>query len=184
MIWILTALLLQGSVLQWVSPTVSVRGDSLRDLAGFVVYQGEVPRSYTHQLDVGLVNSLDLKLVSNLERGILYFFAVSAYDTAGNESGFSDEVSNVLEGGTADLPGSGEPIERIFVIYPNPFDAFITVDTGGREGVVQVFDLLGRPRDLILVSESGVQTFDTSGFSSGVYLFKFRGRTIKGLLLR
>ncbi len=191
MIWIMTALLLQGSVLQWGAPTMNAKGDPLKDLAGFVVYRGESSMSYTHQIDVGLVESLDLKLVSDLEHGIRYFFAVTAYNTAGNQSQFSDEVSNILGGGTADLPGSEEPLEPLFVIYPNPFDAFVTVETGGREGVVQVFNLLLQLKDLILVSESGVQTFDASRFPSGVYLFKFnpansqdKGRIIKGLLLR
>ena len=191
MIWILTALLLQGSVLSWSAPTIDSDGKPLRDLAGFMVYRGEVSGHYTHQIDVGLELSLDMTLVANLERGVLYFFAITAYDTAGNESDFSNEVSNVLGGGTADLPGSEEPLEPLFVIYPNPFDAFITVDTGGREGVVQVFNLLLQLRDLILVSGSGVQTFDTSRFPSGVYLFKFnpanpqdKGQIIKGLLLR
>ena len=192
MIALLTAFLLllqgsvlgQGNILQWDAPTENIDGSQLTDLAGFIVYRGEMSGSYTHQIDVGLVDSLDLKLVSNLELGVLYFFTTIAYDSAGNESDFSNEVSNVLGGGTAGLPGREEPLEPLFAIYPNPFDAFVTVETGGREGVVQVFDLLGRPRDLILVSESGVQTFDTSGFSSGVYLFKFKGRTIKGILLR
>ena len=181
---LLTAfLLLQGNVLEWDAPTTDTRGEPLRDLAGFVVYIGQTSGHYTDQLDVGLVLSLDMRRLSNLERGIRYFFAVAAYDTASNLSDLSDEVSNILEGENTSLPDSEEPGRDFFVIYPNPFDSFVTVDTGGRQGVVQVFNLLGRSVDLIYVDGSG-GTLDTSRIPSGVYLFHFEGQTIKGLLLR
>ncbi|KKM82106.1 hypothetical protein LCGC14_1322850, partial [marine sediment metagenome] len=53
MIWILTALLLllqgsvfgQGRILQWDAPTENIDGSQLTDLAGFIVYRGEVSRS-------------------------------------------------------------------------------------------------------------------------------------------
>ncbi len=181
---LLTAfLLLQGNVLEWDPPTLGSDGKPLRDLAGFVVYTGQASGHYTHQLDVGLVLYLDMRSISNLERGILYFFAVAAYDTAENLSDLSDEVSNILEDGNTGLPDSEEPGRDFFVIYPNPFDSFVNVDTGGRRGVVQVFNLLGRSVDLIYVDVAG-GTLDTSRIPSGVYLFHFEGQTIKGLLLR
>ena len=202
MIWILTALLLllqgsvfgQGRILQWDAPTENIDGSQLTDLAGFIVYRGEVSRSYTHDLDVGLKSFLDLREVLNMDPEVLYFLAVVAYDFAGGRSPLSEEVSNVLAlatgiSDTTRIPVR-EPKKDMFVIYPNPFDAFITVETGGREGVVEMFNILAEPRDLILIPDSGIQTFDTSRFPSGVYLFRFnefgsdRVQAIKGLLLR
>ena len=180
---LLTALLLlQGYILSWDAPTTGSNGKPLNDLAGFVVYMGETSGHYTHHIDVGLSLFFDINRVANLERGILYYFAVTAYDTATNESIFSDEVSNILHGSTG-IPGHVELEEAIFVIYPNPFDAFVTVETGGRDGVVKIHNLMGHRVGLIDVGRSG-GIFDTSRLTSGVYLFTFEGLTIKGLLLR
>ena len=60
------------------------------DLAGYRVYAGTVSGVYGPPIDVGNVTNYT---VTNLSEGQTYFFAVTAYDTSGNESGFSSEVS-------------------------------------------------------------------------------------------
>lgn len=60
------------------------------DLSGYKVYWGTSSRNYTHVKDVGNTTSYT---ISNLSEGVKYFFAVTAYDTAYNESDFSVEVS-------------------------------------------------------------------------------------------
>ena len=63
------------------------------DLAGYRVHHGTSSRDYAHTLDVGLQTEALLRgLADNVE----LFFAVTAYDTAGNESPFSQEISGVL----------------------------------------------------------------------------------------
>jgi hypothetical protein len=62
---------------------------SLNDLAGYQVYYGLAPRFYDVAVDVGLATSA---VLSDLEAGRTYYFAVTAYDTSGNESVFSTEV--------------------------------------------------------------------------------------------
>jgi len=59
-------------------------------LAGYKLYVGEASGVYGSTIDVGNVTSVT---VTTLQAGHLYFFAVSAYDQAGVESGFSNEVS-------------------------------------------------------------------------------------------
>lgn len=59
-------------------------------LAGYKLYYGTASRDYSHTIDLGQVNSYQ---VHNLQDGVKYYFAVTAYDIAGNESGFSNEVS-------------------------------------------------------------------------------------------
>lgn len=63
------------------------------DLAGYKVYVGTRSRTYGPPLDVGKVTSFK---VINLLPGTTYYFAVTAYDTASNESGFSNEVSKSI----------------------------------------------------------------------------------------
>ena len=72
-----------SAVLQW-SPNIEP------DVAGYKVYQGISPGGYGSPVDVGPVTS---HTVENLQPGTTYYFSVTAYDTALNESGFAPEVS-------------------------------------------------------------------------------------------
>ncbi len=60
------------------------------DLAGYRVYVGSASGQYGLPIDVGNVTTYQ---VTNLSEGQTYFFAITAYDSSGNESGFSSEVS-------------------------------------------------------------------------------------------
>src|SRR5215813_10282600 len=59
-------------------------------LAGYRVHDGAATRTYTQTLDVGNVTTAT---ISNLQAGVTYYFAVTAYNTAGVESAYSNEVS-------------------------------------------------------------------------------------------
>jgi hypothetical protein len=60
------------------------------DLAGYKIYYGLSSGNYTFSINVGKVTQYT---VSQLTEGLVYYFAVTAYDTAGNESAYSPEVS-------------------------------------------------------------------------------------------
>lgn len=62
------------------------------DLAGYRVYYGKFSRNYDDMTDVGNTSSCTL---SGLEANSRYYVALTAYDTFGNESDFSNEVSGV-----------------------------------------------------------------------------------------
>lgn len=63
------------------------------DLAGYLVHYGTQPGTYTAVLDVG---NRTAATIPNLVDGQRYYVAVQAYSTAGLESGFSAEVSDVI----------------------------------------------------------------------------------------
>jgi len=93
-------------ILMWDPPTSNEDGSPLTDLAGYKLYYGTSSGVYGTNLDIG--NDITYKL-SNLEDGISYYFAVTAYDTSDNESNFSNEVSKVMLGtplGNIDLTSS------------------------------------------------------------------------------
>jgi len=71
------------------------------DLAGYKVYHGVASRNYTSVIDVGNVTQYT---VNNLNYGTTYFFAVTAYDLAGNESDYSEEVSGHLDPQDTEAP--------------------------------------------------------------------------------
>lgn len=74
--------------------------NSESDLAGYKVHYGDSSGGpYTNTQDVGQTSnpSGPAHTISGLAGGI-YFFVVSAYDSSGNESGFSNEASKTISG--------------------------------------------------------------------------------------
>ena len=64
------------------------------DLAGYKVYYGTTPGIYSQVIDVGLTTTPNTPFwtISGLTNGVLYYFALTPYDTNSNEGPFSDEV--------------------------------------------------------------------------------------------
>ena len=60
------------------------------EVAGYKIYYGTSPGSYTSSLDAGNATSI---VISGLRDGATYFFSAVAYDASNNESGFSNEIT-------------------------------------------------------------------------------------------
>jgi fibronectin type III domain protein len=73
--------------LTWDAPT------NVTGLAGFKVYYGTSSKTYPNVANVGNVTSYT---INGLAPGT-YYFATTAYDTSGNESGYSNEVSITVQ---------------------------------------------------------------------------------------
>ncbi len=56
------------------------------DIAGYKMHYGTSSRNYPHVVDVGNTTQYTL---TGLQEGLTYYFAVTAHDDSGNESGFS-----------------------------------------------------------------------------------------------
>ncbi len=65
------------------------------DLAGYRVHWGETSGGYNQSADAGPATAYT---VTGLVEGRTYHFAVTAYDLAGNASGYSNEVSYAVPG--------------------------------------------------------------------------------------
>lgn len=61
------------------------------DLDGYRVHYGVIPGEYTEIIDVGNMTEATIEITP--EYGRDYYFVVTAYDTSGNESGYSDMAS-------------------------------------------------------------------------------------------
>ena len=70
------------------------------DLAGYRVYRGDVSGTYSMVLDVG-----NQTYYNDIVSDGVYFWVITAYDTSGNESGFSNEVSKNVDTTTPLAPG-------------------------------------------------------------------------------
>jgi len=85
---------------------VSLAWDPVTDasLAGYKVYYGTASRTYGTPLLAGTSPTYTVS-GSYLPPGHTYYFAVTAYDTSGNESGYSNEVSLAIS--TCDINNDG-----------------------------------------------------------------------------
>lgn len=91
--------------------TVSWDANTESDLAGYKVYRGTTSRDYDQAANVGNVTAhtwLDLPAGT-------YYFAVTAYDAAGNESDFSDEVSITIEPDQDTMPPAPPQNVRVVI---------------------------------------------------------------------
>ena len=66
------------------------------DLAGYKIYVGTNSGTYSFPGSPFVIGKVASYSISNLPKGQTYFFALSAYDSAGNESVLSAEVSKSL----------------------------------------------------------------------------------------
>lgn len=68
---------------------VSWAENSESDIAGYRVYYGTASRDYVSSLDAGNYTSIE---IDDLNPGGTYYISVTAYDTSGNESDYSEEI--------------------------------------------------------------------------------------------
>jgi hypothetical protein len=70
--------------------SVTLGWDAATGVSGYKLHRGTASGSYTTSVDVGNVTSYTL---SDLTSGTTHYFAVTAYDSSQEESGYSNEVS-------------------------------------------------------------------------------------------
>jgi hypothetical protein len=80
-------------ILRWDAPTVTVDGEPLRDLGGYMVYWGSESGNYTgsHRIEDSSVTQWR----ADLQAGE-YYFALTAFDAEGNESPYSNEIRKTI----------------------------------------------------------------------------------------
>lgn len=95
------------------------------DLDGYRIYWGIHSRAYFS----AVTTKRNYDTIRGLYGGTRYYFAVTAFDTAGNESAYSDEVSIIFENGDDGDEGNGGERENANIVsykvynFPNPFYA-------------------------------------------------------------
>ena len=80
------------ATLSWLPPTQTADGAPLTTLAGYKIYYGT---SFDELPNVITINSpgISTYMIEGLPEGNTYYFAITAIDTAGMESEFSDIAS-------------------------------------------------------------------------------------------
>ena len=89
------------ATLSWTASSSYVGGGSLSGPIGYKIHQGTASGNYSQTIDAGAQTSYT---ANNLSDGATYYFAVSAYDSLGNESALSAEVNKSVPAATAASP--------------------------------------------------------------------------------
>ena len=90
---LLFALLHNMTVLAGQSASLIWNQNTDPDVAGYNVYYGAASGTYTNMVNVGNATNTT---ISGLVAGVTYYFAATAYDSLGGQSGYSDEASYVV----------------------------------------------------------------------------------------
>jgi len=81
--------------LSWTPPTEYTDNSSLTDLAGYNIYYGTVTGSYSHKIFIENPGVTEY-LVENLFNNTTYFFSITAVNSLGVESDYSNEVARTV----------------------------------------------------------------------------------------
>lgn len=135
------------------------------EVLGYRVHVGKYSHEYSESIDVGLDTHFSLLELDDGE----YFFGVTAYNGNG-EGEFSNEASTII----TSVQENETEVPK-FSIYPNPFSKFITIRG---QGEVTIFNVLGQ---LIKTIPEYRRTVNTEDFPSGIYLFVFRNKVVRGI---
>ncbi len=100
------------------SITLAWDPDPAPNLAGYNLYSGTTSGVYTQEIQIGNATTA---VVSNLVAGTTYFFAVTAYNTAGLESAPSNQISY-------SVPSSGPTPTPTPVPTPTPIPGSFALD--------------------------------------------------------
>ncbi len=143
-------------VLSWTASTDNI------GVAGYVVYlNGD---------SIGTTVDITYTVVA-LEANTKYTFEVEAFDEAGNRSEKAMIVQSTL------ITGIEVIEENHLMVYPNPFNASITVEAK-TAGDAVLYNISGKAIRIIKLLE-GNNHIDTSALPSGVYLLKQEMKTVK-----
>ena len=116
------------------SVTLSWDPSSSSNVAGYNIYsRHDEPRAYTSVVAVGDITHAT---ISGLVPGTTYYFAATTYDDAGNESDFSNEISNTV-------PVTAAPALALAALSGGQF-SFTVSGEAGQQYVVQTSTNLAR----------------------------------------
>jgi hypothetical protein len=73
--------------------TIAWDANNESDLAGYIVYYGTTSGNYTNSIDV---DNITHHTLTDLQDGVTYYLAITAYDVNGYESTYSEELSHTV----------------------------------------------------------------------------------------
>jgi len=108
------------------------------DVSGYKIHYGNASRNYPYSTNVGNVTTAT---VYGLQEGLVYFFAVTAHNTSGLESDYSNEVTNSIPTDVTNTAPTIKPLEPV---------AFVESTTTNI--TINIWDIETNPKNLIVTA--------------------------------
>jgi hypothetical protein len=89
----MTSVTIKEARISWTAPSKNTDGTAVTNLAGYRIYYGNAPRTYTQS--VAITGASTTQQTLPLSSGTWYF-AVTARKTDGSESAYSAEVTRTI----------------------------------------------------------------------------------------
>ncbi len=164
------------ATLTWEAPTTNTDGSCVSDHAGYKVYYGTTSGNYTNTDDIGNIACADTGMDAGTGCGNIYscsytvtglseaswFFSVTSYDTAGNESSYSNETGKVISAPVLNSATTYVDPTHIDIEYSEPvFGADTITNYSSDNGleILAVTDLGGNTFRLTTTQQSPGTTY-------------------------
>lgn len=153
---------------------ITLRWDKLQeeDFKYFAIYKGEIT-GFDPKSKIPFTTTDTLYLDSDFSIGESYYYRISAFDFAGNESDYTDELSITvtnIKNEQSNLPSNF----KLYQNYPNPFNPETTIRYAlptNAEVSIKIYDITGK-----LVRE-----LDSRYKQAGEHSIKWDGRNNEGI---
>jgi hypothetical protein len=83
------------ATVNWMPPTEKTDDSALTNLAGYKIYYGTSLGAYSNVITINNAGTTSY-VIENLPNGKTYYFVVTAFDSNGRESGFSEVGSKTI----------------------------------------------------------------------------------------
>ena len=121
---------------------------------------------------------------SDVKYGVEYYYKISAFDYAGNQSGYTESVSALV----TDIELLEDIIPQEYVLhqnYPNPFNPSTMIKYGIPEQSnikIEIFNMLGQSVGVLVNTEKSAGFYETTwnatNLTSGIYLISIRAEGV------
>ncbi len=160
------------------SATLSWGANSESDLAGYKVYQGSTSGSYGPSINVG---NTTVYTANNLQAGLTYYYATTAYDTSGNESPPSIEVSKQISAPPSDTTPPSVTLSAPATGSTLSGSVILTATATDNVGVLGVqFHLNGVNLGVEDTTNGYAMLWDTTTVGNGTYTLAATARDAAG----
>ncbi len=109
------------------SGSVTLSWEKSDSALGYNIYYGEESRNYGIPISVGDVNTYK---IDGLAESVIYYFALTSVDANNNESGFSNEVSKIIEGSKPINSMQDSPLIENLVVSSGKQNVGVTLSEG------------------------------------------------------
>lgn len=110
-------------------------------------------------------------------------FPIAQPTFGGNFDAFITKISYFNAAKTMSDEMIDNPVSKV-ILYPNPATNQIVIDAVNKEDIIMIYDVFGRVKEKITVTETGIKKIDVTDFSNGFYVCEIINSGIKNQVIK